>query len=158
MVCSFVKNPVCATYLYGEITELYREGHLQIPEGIIKIWSGNGYGKMVSRRQGNHNPRVPSLPTAEEPGPHGLYYHITFHDLQASNHLTMFPSDPNLVKEELLKAFDAGADRYLLLNCGNIRPHVYLLDIVGHLWVWGLSILTSILVNFAGSISVHRGN
>ncbi len=134
MVCKSVPNPVCATYLYGEITELYREGYIQIPEGIIKIWSDNGYGKMVSRRQGNHNPRVPSLPTKAEAGPHGLYYHITFHDLQASNHLTMFPSDPNLVKEELRQAFQAGADRYLLLNCGNIKPHIYLLGIVSRLW------------------------
>ncbi len=137
MVCKSVPNPVCATYLYGEITELYREGYLQIPEGIIKIWSDNGYGKMVSRRQGNHNPRVPSLPTAAETGPHGLYYHITFHDLQASNHLTMFPSDPNLVKEELMQAFRAGADRYLLLNCGNIRPHIYFLENVSRIWTEG---------------------
>ena len=137
MLCEYVENPPCSTYLYGEITELYRQGYIEIPEGVIKIWSDNGYGKMVSRRQGNHNPRVPALPGPYEAGPHGLYYHITFHDLQASNHLTMFPSFPELVKEELVKAFDAGADRYLLLNCGNIRPHVYFLDLVRHLWIEG---------------------
>lgn len=134
LVNEYVSNPVCATYLYGEITELYREGLLNLPDGIIKIWADNGYGKMVSRRQGNHNPRVPSLPAQTETGPHGLYYHITFHDLQASNHLTMFPSNPGLVRDELAKAFQAGADRYLLLNCGNIKPHVYLLEIISRLW------------------------
>jgi len=24
-------------------------------------------------------------------GPRGIYYHVTFYDLQASNHLTLFP-------------------------------------------------------------------
>jgi len=105
---------------------------------------------MVTRRQGNHNLRVPSLPTPDEAGPHGLYYHITFHDLQASNHLTMFPSDPNLVRSELLKAFDMGADRYLVLNCGNIRPHVYLLDIVSRLWSSGGIDVESHLQEFSG--------
>lgn len=133
----YIKNPVCATYLYGEITELYRQGLINMPDHIIKIWADNGYGKMVSRRQGNHNPRVPSLPMPEDAGMHGLYYHITFHDLQASNHLTMFPSDPVMVKDELMNAFNAGADSFLLLNSGNIRPHVYLLDIVAELWRMG---------------------
>jgi len=128
MICEYAENPPCSAYLYGEITELYRQGYIDFPEGVIKIWADNGYGKMVSRRQGNHNPRVPSLPSPDEEGPHGVYYHVTFHDLQASNHLTMFPSDPNLIRNEIIKAFNLGADRYLAVNSGNIRPHVYLLD------------------------------
>jgi hypothetical protein len=134
MVARHVANPVCSTYLYGEIAELYRDGYIDIPDGIIKIWSDNGYGKMVSRRQGNHNPRVPSLPAATEAGPHGLYYHVTFHDLQASNHLTMFPGDPRLIREELRQSFQSGCDRLLLLNCGNIKPHIYPLEIVSGIW------------------------
>ena len=38
---------------------------MQIPEDVILIWADNGYGKMVSRRQGNHNPRVSALPLIE---------------------------------------------------------------------------------------------
>ena len=137
MLCKYVENPPCSTYLYGEITELYMQGLIDIPDGVIKIWSDNGYGEMVSRRQGNHNPRVRSLPTEKDAGPHGLYYHITFHDLQASNHLVMMPNEPAFIKSELVKAFDAGADHYLLLNCGNIRMHVYFLDIINKLWSEG---------------------
>ena len=44
---------VCCTNLYGETMELYRAGCLKLPEDVIKIWADNGYGKMVSRRQGN---------------------------------------------------------------------------------------------------------
>ncbi|PAE40908.1 glycosyl hydrolase 115 family protein [Bacillus sp. 7884-1] len=137
MIKNSVEYPVCSMALYGEISELYKAGHVKVPEGVIKIWADNGYGKMVTRRQGNENYRIPSLPAANETGEHGIYYHITFHDLQASNHLTMFPSPPELIKEELEKAFDVGALSYLLLNSGNIRMHLYPLDIVSELWNHG---------------------
>lgn len=55
-------NAVCSTNLYGEVMELYRKGKIALPEDVIKIWADNGYGKMVSRRQNNHNPRIPALP------------------------------------------------------------------------------------------------
>lgn len=132
MICEAVEKPVCAVYLYGEITELYESGYLEMPDEFIKIWSDNGYGKMVTRRRGNYDPRVVSLPA--NPGSHGLYYHITFHDLQASSHLTLLGNPPEMVNDELTKAFKAGADKYLLLNCGNIRPHIYMLDLVAKLW------------------------
>lgn len=132
LICSRVENPVCAVYLYGEITELYEGGYLELPKDFIKIWSDNGYGKMVTRRRGTHNPRVLSLP--KEDGKHGLYYHITFHDLQASSHLTLLGNPPEFVNSELDDAFNAGADEYLLLNCGNIRPHIYMLALVAQKW------------------------
>ncbi len=135
LICEKVQNPVCAVYLYGEITELYEGGYLQLPKSFIKIWSDNGYGKMVVRRRGLHNPRTPALP--KEDGSHGLYYHITFHDLQASSHLTLLANTPELVSSELDKAFSAGADKYLLLNCGNIRPHIYMLSLVAEKWQKG---------------------
>src|SRR5699024_11099507 len=55
-------DAVCCTNLYGEVMDLYRQGRLDLPADVIKIWADNGYGKMVSRRQGNDNPRVPALP------------------------------------------------------------------------------------------------
>ncbi len=137
ILSEYVDNPICCTYLYGEITELYRGGYLKLPEGIIKIWSDNGYGKMVSRRQENQNSRVDSLPLKIDNGPHGLYYHATFHDLQASSHLTMLANSPEFVNDELAAAFDSGTDEFVLVNCGNIRPHVYMLDIIKNIWLKG---------------------
>jgi hypothetical protein len=138
ILCEYVPRPICAVYLYGELTDLYRQGFLKFPEGVIKIWADNGYGKMVSRRQWNENPRVPSLPAPNEAGPHGLYYHVTFHDLQASSHLTLMTNPPELIARELLSAFEAKADEFLLVNCGNIRPHLYMLDVVAKLWNDGI--------------------
>ncbi|HZG86284.1 glycosyl hydrolase 115 family protein [Paenibacillus sp.] len=137
MVRRKVADPHCCVALYGEIAELYKGGHIDIPEDIMRVWADNGYGKMVSRRHGNLNLRIPALPAADDRAKHGVYYHVTFHDLQASNHLTLFPSPAGLIARELEDAFRAGAFSYLLVNSGNIRPHVYTLDLVRELWTKG---------------------
>ncbi|WP_438444062.1 glycosyl hydrolase 115 family protein [Gorillibacterium sp. sgz5001074] len=137
MIGEEVKEPVCCVALYGEIAELYKGGYLDLPEEIIKVWADNGYGKMVSRRHGSINHRVPSLPRSEDAGKHGVYYHVTFHDLQASNHLAMFPGPADFIRSELEQAFRSGASEYLLVNCGNIRQHVYPLDLIHRLWMEG---------------------
>lgn len=137
MIHEAVAQPVCSVALYGEIAELYKAGHIELPEDVIKIWADNGYGKMVSRRHGNINLRTPALPDQDDGGKHGIYYHVTFHDLQASNHLTMFPSSAAFIAEEVEAAFHAGAKEYVLVNSGNIRQHVYTLDLLSQLWNCG---------------------
>ncbi|WP_251037388.1 glycosyl hydrolase 115 family protein [Paenibacillus albidus] len=137
MVSEGVEQPVCCIAMYGEIAELYKQGHIEVPEGVIKIWADNGYGKMVSRRHGNLNLRIPALPEAGDEGKNGVYYHVTFHDLQASNHLTQFPSSTDIIAGELQNAFAAGADEYMLVNSGNILPHLYTLNLVAGLWTDG---------------------
>ena len=129
-------HAVCCTNLYGEIMELYQKGHIRLPEDIIKIWADNGYGKMVSRRQENHNPRVYSLPETAD-GRHGIYYHVSFYDLQAANHITMLQNTEEFVKKELLHALEAGADDYWIINCSNVKPHVYFLDFIAQMWKTG---------------------
>jgi len=136
LVQKMISSPTCATYIYGELAELYRGGHLKIPAGVIKVWADNGYGKMVSRRMGLDNPRVPALPTPEDAGPHGVYYHVSFHDLQASNHLTMMIA-PQLITSELSQAITHYADKYWIINSGVIRPHLLTLDLIGQLWQTG---------------------
>ncbi|MBE5961979.1 MAG: hypothetical protein E7256_11475 [Lachnospiraceae bacterium] len=138
LVCEKVDHPVCCTNLYGEVMELYKEGYIHIPDEVIKIWADNGYGKMVSRRQDNVNPRVPALPDVKKDGTHhGIYYHVSFYDLQAANHITMFPNSMEFLCEELEHAFESGVRDYLIVNGSNIRPHVYSLSLVARLWKEG---------------------
>lgn len=150
LIYEYVDNPQCCIHLYGEVMELYREGYIEIPDGIIKIWADSGYGKMVSRRQGKHNPRISSLPDQLDQGPHGLYYHVTFYDLQASNHLTMLPNSPQFVAEELQKALTHQVDHFYIVNSGNIKPHTYLLDIVSQIWKTGEVDVQQHLASFIG--------
>jgi len=131
-----ITNPVCCVNIYGEIVELYRGGYLKIPKEIIKIWGDNGYGRMVSRRQGNSNPRIHALPD-NDGGLHGIYYHCSFHDLQASNHLTMSPNSAEFLAAELDKVFASGADRCWIVNSGSVKPHTHMLDLLREIWIHG---------------------
>lgn len=134
MLREAIPGAACITYLYGEVAELYRDGHIVLPDDVTRIWSDNGYGRMVTRRQGNHNLRIPALPAPEATGLHGIYYHAAFHDLQASSHLAMLPVSTELIVAEVEKAFAARADEVVLVNCGNVRPHVFTLDLLARLW------------------------
>jgi lysophospholipase L1-like esterase len=130
-------DPVCCVNLYYENTELYRKGTLRLPSGVIKVWSDNGYGRMVSRRQRNDNPRIHALPAPSDTGPHGIYYHCSFHDLQASNHLTMPPNSAEFLAAELKKSLAAKAGEFWIVNCGSLKPHVHLMDLVSAMWRTG---------------------
>lgn len=132
-----IPDAVCCTNLYGETMELYQRGYLTIPEDIIKIWADNGYGKMVTRRQENHNPRIPALPDEEEGGRHGIYYHVSFYDLQAANHITLLPNSSTFVKQELEKVLHSGVRDYWIINCSNVKPHIYYLDFIAEMWRTG---------------------
>lgn len=135
LVKEYVENPIFCTNLYGETMELYQQGHLTLPDNVIMIWADNGYGKMVSRRQGNHNPRVIALPgEGLRDQRHGVYYHVSFYDLQAANVLTMIPNSMEFIKKELDHAYSCGIKDMWLINCSNIKPHVYPLDFISSLW------------------------
>ena len=135
MVKSVIPDAKFCTNLYGEIMELYRGGYIHLPKDVILIWADNGYGKMVSRRQGNKNPRVPALPEQSQGSDaHGTYYHVSFYDLQAANHITMLPNSMEFVEKELKEAYDRGIQKLWIINASNIKPHVYPLDFIANLW------------------------
>lgn len=132
-----VENPVFCFNIYQEAVELYRGGHLKLPGGTIRIWADNGYGAMVSRRQGDDNPRNPALPDPGDAGPHGMYYHASFYDLQAASHLVQMGTPMEVLAGELNKARDAGVDDTLILNVSNIKPHLAAIAFAADYWRTG---------------------
>ncbi len=133
LVMKYVDHPVLCTNLYGEIMELYEQGYLKLHEDIIKIYADNGFGKMVTRRRSNHTARLSALP--KEPVEHGgIYYHVSFYDLQAANHITMLPNSVDFVDRELTEVMHKHMTDYWIVNCSNIRPHAYYLDAVRKKW------------------------
>ena len=133
LVLERVENPIFCTNLYAEAMELYDEGYLELSDDIIKIRSDNGYGKMVTRRRGNYNARIPALPREQEKHG-GIYYHVSFYDLQAANHITMLQNSVDFVNSELSKAMKKNVNDFWIFNCSNVRPHVYYLDAIRKKW------------------------
>ena len=122
------------TNLYGEMMALYRAGCLPVPEDVIKLWGDNGFGKMVSRRQNNDNPRTDAMPGGDETGRNGIYYHVSFYDLQAANHITPLQNPPQSVAKELKTILDRHAAFLWNVNVGSIYPHAFMLDLVSRMW------------------------
>lgn len=96
---------------YKETLDLYRAG-LRIPDDVVIIWPDDNYGYMKG------------LPTDTEQarsGGSGVYYHTSYlgtpHD-----YLWLCTTPPAFMYSELKKAFEHGADRYWLLNVGDIKP------------------------------------
>ena len=127
-------NAHFCTNLYGEMMALYRKGCLPVPEGVIKLWGDNGFGKMVSRRQNNDNPRTDAMPGANETGENGIYYHVSFYDLQAANHITPLQNPPRMIADELGEILTRKADTLWNVNVGSVKPHCFFLDLVSRMW------------------------
>lgn len=96
---------------YKETLDVYEAG-LKLPDDVTIVWPDDNYGFMKH------------VPTAEErkrKGGSGIYYHLSYcgtpHD-----YLWLNTTPPSLMLEELRKCYDAGADRYWLLNVGDIKP------------------------------------
>jgi hypothetical protein len=122
-----------AHYIYSESAELYRGGYLELDADIIRVWSDNGFGAMRMRREWGPERHISSLPLPEDKGKlHGVYYHVSFHDLQVSSKLVPLV-DPELIQEQFQILFEAADICYLLLNVSNIHPHVFNIELINKL-------------------------
>ena len=96
---------------YKETMDIYENG-LQVPDDITLVWVDDNYGYMK---------RVSNPEEQKRSGRAGVYYHLSYlgapHD-----YLWLNTTPPVLMYEELKKAYDNGADRYWLLNVGDIKP------------------------------------
>jgi hypothetical protein len=96
---------------YKETLDIYDSG-LVVPDDITVVWTDDNYGYMK---------RVCNEDESQRSGGNGVYYHLSYlgtpHD-----YLWVNTTAPVLMYSELKKAYDAGADRYWLLNVGDIKP------------------------------------
>lgn len=96
---------------YKETLDIYDAG-LRVPDDITLVWPDDNYGYMK---------RVSNADEQQRRGGSGVYYHLSY--LGTPHDYLWLPSTaPMLMYEELLKAYNAGADRYWLLNVGDIKP------------------------------------
>ena len=96
---------------YKETLDVYQAG-LKLPDDVTIVWPDDNYGFMK---------HVPTVEERKRKGGNGVYYHLSYcgtpHD-----YLWLNTTPPSLMLEELRKCYDAGADRYWLLNVGDIKP------------------------------------
>ncbi len=96
---------------YKEALDLYEKG-LQVPDEVTLVWVDDNYGYLK---------RVSNPEEQKRKGGAGIYYHTSYlgtpHD-----YLWLSTTPPVLMYTELKKAYETGADRYWLLNVGDIKP------------------------------------
>jgi len=95
---------------YKEVLEQYNAG-LQIPDDVTIVWADDNYGYMKQLSNETEQKRA---------GRSGVYYHASYLGIP-HDYLWISSTIPNLMFEELHKAYKTGADRLWLLNAGDIK-------------------------------------
>ena len=97
---------------YKEVLDLY-QGGLKIPSDVTVVWPDDNFGY------------IRNFATEQEikdrTGGFGVYYHISYLGRPMA-YLWLETTPPALIWEELTKAYACGADRFWILNVGDIKP------------------------------------
>lgn len=96
---------------YKEVMDIYERG-LKVPEYVTLVWPDDNFGYMK---------RLSNKDEQKRKGGSGVYYHISYCG-EPHDYLWLNTTPPTLIYEELRKAYDTGANRYWLLNVGDIKP------------------------------------
>jgi len=96
---------------YKEVMDIYERG-LKVPEDVTLVWPDDNFGYIK---------RLSNKDEQQRKGGSGVYYHISYCG-EPHDYLWINTTPPTLIYEEMRKAYDTGADRYWLLNVGDIKP------------------------------------
>ncbi|TDD95710.1 glycosyl hydrolase 115 family protein [Flavobacterium cellulosilyticum] len=104
--------------VYKEVLDLYEEG-LQVPEDITLVWTDDNYGYI--RRLSNEQEQKRS-------GGGGVYYHASYWG-RPHDYLWLSTTHPALIREEMMKAYQANCKDIWILNVGDIKPAEYAMQL-----------------------------
>jgi len=122
---------------YKEMLEYYQQG-LKIPADITLMWTDDNYGYI----------RQFCTPSEQKrPGGSGIYYHVSYLG-RPHDYLWLSTTDPVLIWEEMSKAYALKSRTIWILNCGDIKPAEYNIELFMDL-AWDIS-------RFPSSQTVHR--
>lgn len=96
---------------YKEVLDIYEKG-MELPEDVTIVWPDDNYGYIKKLSDEKEQKRK---------GASGVYYHISYLG-EPHDYLWLNTTPPALIYEEMKKAYDTGANRYWLLNVGDIKP------------------------------------
>ena len=111
----YIKRPIDSIpqiYVpYKEALDVYERG-VKLPEDITLVWPDDNFGYFKRLSYGDERKRK---------GGSGVYYHISYLG-EPHGYLWLNTTPPALMYAELSKAYETGANRYWLLNVGDIKP------------------------------------
>jgi hypothetical protein len=99
---------------YKEVLEIYNNG-LKVPEDVILVWPDDNYGYIARLNNEKEKARK---------GGAGVYYHASYWG-RPHDYLWLSSTHPGLIREEMVKAYETGADDLWVLNVGDIKPMEY---------------------------------
>lgn len=100
--------------VYKEVLDLYDEG-LKVPEDITLVWTDDNYGYI--RRLSNPEEQKRS-------GGGGVYYHASYWG-RPHDYLWVDSVHPALLREEMMKAYQANCKDIWILNVGDLKAIEY---------------------------------
>ena len=100
--------------VYKEVLDLYDEG-LHVPEDITLVWTDDNYGYI--RRLSNEQEQKRS-------GGGGVYYHASYWG-RPHDYLWVDSVHPALLREEMMKAYQANCKQIWILNVGDLKAIEY---------------------------------
>ncbi|MDN3665834.1 glycosyl hydrolase 115 family protein [Algibacter miyuki] len=103
---------------YKEVLNYYQNG-LDLPEDITLVWTDDNYGYMRQLSNPEEQTRA---------GGAGVYYHTSYWG-RPHDYLWLNSTNPVLMWEEMSKAFEFQSREIWILNCGDIKPHEYNIEL-----------------------------
>ncbi|SHG14029.1 Glycosyl hydrolase family 115 [Flavobacterium fluvii] len=100
--------------VYKEVLDLYEEG-LQVPDDVTLVWTDDNYGYI--RRLSNEQEQKRS-------GGGGVYYHASYWG-RPHDYLWVESVHPALLREEMMKAYQANCKEIWILNVGDLKAIEY---------------------------------
>src|SRR6185437_7741531 len=99
---------------YKEVLGFYDNG-LKVPADITLVWPDDNYGYIQ---------RLSNEAEQKRSGRAGVYYHVSYWG-RPHDYLWLSSTHPALIREEMMKAYETGAQRVWVLNVGDIKPAEY---------------------------------
>ena len=103
---------------YKEVLDYYQKG-LKLPDDVQLVWTDDNYGYI---RQ------LSNLKEQTRSGGAGIYYHTSYWG-RPHDYLWLNSTNPVLMWEEMAKAYEFQSRDLWILNCGDIKPHEYNIEL-----------------------------
>ncbi|MDO5398839.1 MAG: glycosyl hydrolase 115 family protein [bacterium] len=97
---------------YKDVLKYYNSGELKIPDDVTIMWTDDNYGYVRQNADDAERARA---------GRTGIYYHVSYYGYPTS-YLWLSSTQPGLIREEMGKSYDMGADKMWILNVGDLKP------------------------------------